>query len=184
MLPASMLTRADELARMTVLDASRTAIVLGTLWAERPAVLVFVRHFGCIHCRAHVIDLVRRIDLVRKAGAELVIVGSGTPNFIAGFRDETGWDGPVYVDPSLEVYKAAQLERGVLKTFSPLAIGKTIGAFASGVRQGRTQGDPWQQGGTLVIAPDHAVLWHHVSKRSGDNARPEDIAAALARHAA
>jgi hypothetical protein len=37
---------ADALAPMTVLDADRTPVVLGTLWRDRPAVLAFVRHFG------------------------------------------------------------------------------------------------------------------------------------------
>ncbi len=37
---------ADDLAKLTVLDAKGEAIELGTLWRERPAVLVFVRHFG------------------------------------------------------------------------------------------------------------------------------------------
>ena len=41
-----MLTRADDLARMTVLDADGQAVELGTLWRDRPAVLVFIRHFG------------------------------------------------------------------------------------------------------------------------------------------
>ncbi len=41
-----MSTRADDLARMTVLDADGKATTLGTLWADRTAVLVFVRHFG------------------------------------------------------------------------------------------------------------------------------------------
>ena len=41
-----MLERSDRLAAMTVLDERGEPIVLGTLWAERPAVLAFVRHFG------------------------------------------------------------------------------------------------------------------------------------------
>jgi hypothetical protein len=41
-----MSTRADDLASMTVLDVDRHAIPLGTLWKDRTAVLVFVRHFG------------------------------------------------------------------------------------------------------------------------------------------
>ncbi len=41
-----MLTRADDLAKMTVLDAGGSTVVLGALWREKPAVLVFVRHFG------------------------------------------------------------------------------------------------------------------------------------------
>jgi hypothetical protein len=41
-----MLSRADDLAKMTVLDAKGNTVVLGTLWRDKPAVLVFVRHFG------------------------------------------------------------------------------------------------------------------------------------------
>ena len=42
----AMLHRADDLANMTVLDEAGGKVVLGTLWRERTAVLVFVRHFG------------------------------------------------------------------------------------------------------------------------------------------
>jgi hypothetical protein len=126
-----------------------------------------------------VVQLHREVDLIRTAGADLVVIGNGSPSFIAGFRDETGWDGPLYTDPSLAVYKAAELKRGVLRTLDPRALGKTIKAFSHGQRQGRTQGDPWQQGGTLVIAPDGTVLLHHVSENSGDQSQAEQIALAL-----
>lgn len=41
-----MLTRANALAEMTVLDEQGATIVLGTLWREKPAVIALVRHFG------------------------------------------------------------------------------------------------------------------------------------------
>jgi hypothetical protein len=41
-----MLTRADDLAKMTVLDEQGKAVELGTLWRDETAVLVFLRHFG------------------------------------------------------------------------------------------------------------------------------------------
>lgn len=124
-------------------------------------------------------QLHRRIDAIHAAGAELFVIGNGSPSFIDGFREETKYDGPIYVDPSLAVYKAAELKRGVVKTLSPFAIGKTIKAFAAGNRQGSTQGDAWQQGGALVIDTDGTVLWHHVSEHSGDQASGADILAAL-----
>jgi len=37
---------AKDLARMTVLDEHDHAVELGTLWRDKTAVLVFVRHFG------------------------------------------------------------------------------------------------------------------------------------------
>ncbi|MBA3396831.1 MAG: AhpC/TSA family protein [Deltaproteobacteria bacterium] len=121
----------------------------------------------------------REIDTIRAAGAALYVIGNGTPSFIVGFREQTGYAGSIYTDPSLAVYKAAELKRGVLNTFDPRALGKTISALSRGRRQGRTQGDPWQQGGVLVIAPTGEIRWHHVSDRPGDNATADDIVAAL-----
>jgi hypothetical protein len=36
----------DELAACMVTDEHGTELPLGSLWAERPVVLAFVRHFG------------------------------------------------------------------------------------------------------------------------------------------
>lgn len=124
-------------------------------------------------------QLHREMQSIRDAGGEVFAIGNGSPSFIAGFRETTKYDGPIYTDPSLAVYQAAQLKRGVLKTLNPLALGKTLGALTRGHRQGRTQGDTWQQGGVLIVAVDGAVKWHHASERPGDNAEPREIVAAL-----
>jgi hypothetical protein len=126
-----------------------------------------------------VVQLHREIDSIRNAGAEVFVIGNGSPSFVEGFREITKYDGVIYTDPSLAVFNAAQLKRGVMKTLNPLALGKTISAFARGHRQGTTKGDAWQQGGVLVIAPGGEVKWHHASERPGDNAEPSQIVAAL-----
>lgn len=41
-----MLDHADDLATITVLDEQGAEVRLQSLWSDRPAVLVFVRHFG------------------------------------------------------------------------------------------------------------------------------------------
>lgn len=125
-------------------------------------------------------QLYRDVDKIHAAGAELIVIGNGAPNFIAGFREQTGYTGPLYTDPSLKAYEAAHLERGVTKTLDPRSLGKSLKAFAQGHRQGLTQGDAWQQGGVLVIAPSGEVTWQHVSKRPGDNATGAEILRALA----
>ena len=125
-------------------------------------------------------QLHREIDSIRNAGAEVFVIGNGSPSFIEGFREKTGYTGVIYTDPSLAVFQAAQLKRGVMTTLNPRALGKTIGAFMRGHRQGLTQGDTWQQGGVLVIAPSGDVKWHHASERPGDNAEPREIVKALA----
>ena len=174
-----MLQRADDLARLTVLDADGRSIEVGSLWAKHTAILVFLRHFGCIHCRDHVVQLEQELAQFRAKGAELYVIGNGSPSFIEGLRAQTGWTGPVYTDPSLAVYKAAQLKRGVLRTLDPRGYGKALRAMAGGQRQGRTQGDQWQQGGVLVVAPDGGVLYQQASERAGDNATGAQILAAM-----
>jgi hypothetical protein len=126
-----------------------------------------------------VVQLHREIDSIKTAGADVFVIGNGSPSFIEGFRETTGYDGPIYTDPSLAVFTMAYLKRGVMATLNPFALGKTLGAFARGHRQGLTKGDNWQQGGVLVIAANGKVIWHHASDRPGDNAEPSQIVAAL-----
>ena len=38
--------RADELADIVLQDSNGDEVQLGSLWEERPAVLVFLRHYG------------------------------------------------------------------------------------------------------------------------------------------
>jgi hypothetical protein len=126
-----------------------------------------------------VVQLHRRIDAIHRAGAELHVIGNGSPQFIDGFRETTGWDGPLYTDPSLDVYKAAGLKRGVLKVLNARAAVAALGTLRDGFRQGRVQGDAWQQGGILVIAPSGDVVWTHINDHSGDNADPDAIVRVL-----
>jgi hypothetical protein len=125
------------------------------------------------------VQLHRGVDRIEAAGAELVVVGNGAPHFIAGFRELTGFEGPIYTDPSLKVYEAAHLERGVFKVLNPKAAISSIRAFARGGKQGRVEGDGLQQGGVLVVAPGNELLWQHTSKYPGDNASVDQIVTSL-----
>jgi hypothetical protein len=41
-----MLDRADDLAKLTVVDEQGQPVELGNLWRDHTVALVFVRHFG------------------------------------------------------------------------------------------------------------------------------------------
>jgi peroxiredoxin len=167
------------LADATVLDDHQQVLRLGDQWAERPIVLTFVRHFGCIFCREHVIELQGVMERIHGLGAEVVVVGNGAPHFIEGFRELTGFRGPIFTDPSRKSYDAASLKRGWSTFLNPRAVTNLARAFVGGSRQGSIQGDPAQQGGTLVIAPPGRVLFHHVSDTAGDHPKLEKIFAVL-----
>ena len=64
-------------------------------------------------CREQVVQLRDGVGEIRKAGAELVVVGNGRPQHALDFRSEYELDFPLVVDPELQAYRAAGLRRGL-----------------------------------------------------------------------
>lgn len=130
-------------------------------------------------CREEVVQLHRESDRFRASGVEVVIVGSGGPSFIAGFREATGFPGRVLADPTRKAYEAAQLKRGAWRTLKPTVALRALKTLARGFRQGSTQGDPWQQAGLLLIAPPARLVYYHASQEPGDYPPIGDILRAV-----
>ena len=124
-------------------------------------------------------QLHRERERIARAGAALHVIGNGPPMFMAGFRETTGYDGPLYTDPSLAVYRALELRRGALTILSARAAVNAVRALRGGFRQGRTQGDATQQGGVLVVAKGGTIRYRHADRVAGDHAPLSAVLAAL-----
>ena len=112
-------------------------------------------------------------------GAALIVVGPAKPEHLAGFREVTGYAGPLYADPSLHTFRAAGLAYGWSKTFHPGSILKGLRAFAKGFRQGARRGNPVQQGGVFVLRPGDRVSYEWRDRFAGDHAPMANVLAAL-----
>lgn len=120
-----------------------------------------------------------QLPQIRKHGAELVVVGNGTRNFAAGFRDELKVDWPLLVDPELRAYRAAGLRRGRVEILSPRLPLHAVRALWEGHRQQGVQGDPWQLGGVFVVRRGGALVYQYRSREAGDHPPPREILHAL-----
>lgn len=118
---------------------------------------------------------------IEAKGGKLVVIGNGLPMHAAAFSEDKGLEGAVFTDPDRNLYRALGMTRGVGATFSASSLKNGLRAIKGGFRQAKTQGDPWQQGGTLVVAPDGRLLYEHISEAAGDHAPIEDVLAALDR---
>src|SRR5262245_54867648 len=99
------------------------------------------------------------MDEIRAAGAGVALLGRGTQEQAAGFRVLSGWSGPIAVDPEGKAYTTAAMRRmGALSLLRPRLFLGARRARKAGFRAGKVQGDPWQLGGTLVVAPGDSVL--------------------------
>lgn len=157
-----------RLAGTELADEAGVAVPASQLWASEPAMLVFVRHFGCLFCREQTVAAAERESEINEAGARLIVVGNGQPRFVADFRRTTGYKGALYTDPAREAYRACAFARGVGTTVNPTTARNAVRTFRAGFRQGRTQGDPWQQGGIVTVAPGDEVIWVERVQRAGD----------------
>jgi peroxiredoxin len=171
--------RADALAVLTLTDHDGNPVRLGELWSDRPASLVWLRHYGCVHCRDHAIQLDHARQEFEDAGVTLVLIGHGTPDQAADFRDSLKIGLPVLADRSRESYGIAGAKVATMgELLGPKSMSKGLAAtLRSGgrIRQGKVIGHAAQLGGVLVIQPGGAVSWAHIAENAGDNAPPGDI---------
>lgn len=168
-------------------DSEGHPVRLGDLWKERPAVLVFLRHFGCVFCRQLAADFFSHRHQFEEADVELAAIGFGTPEEAREFLSRQNVDLRLLVDPDRKVYELAgakvatlnevigprQIWRGLVATItSRLKQGSIV------VHQGRILGHAAQLGGVLLIAPDGSVRYAYLSEESGDNPPAREVLAA------
>lgn len=82
-------------------------------FAEKsPALVVFLRSFGCTFCREAMADVAAQQDAIRAAGAGIAFVHGGTPEEARPWFEKYGLTGVLQVsDPALEHYRAFGLGR-------------------------------------------------------------------------
>lgn len=97
----------------------------------------------------------------------------------------TQWQGPIYVDREGAAYRAMALEKvSFLGLLRPSMLLESLRARREGHRQGKVQGDPWQLGGTAIVAPGGHVLYAYRNRGPEDEAPLDTVVAALPPHRA
>src|SRR6476661_7303672 len=95
------------LSDISLADSRGQTHRLGDLWRDQPVVLVFLRHFGCLHCREHVAQLRDQRDDIQALGADIVAIGTGDRAYAEAFVRDTGITFPVLLDDRAEAANAA-----------------------------------------------------------------------------
>ena len=171
-------TRATELEDIVLRDYLGSPVRLGDLWEERPAALVFLRHYGCVFCRDHAVQLHRDRNKFEAADINLAVIGQGTPEQAAEFRRIQGVEIPLLVDPDRRSYEAAGAKVAVLsELLGPRVIARgiqrtVVSRIHQGnivVHQGRITNHAAQLGGVLVVARDSSIRYAHLSEDAADN---------------
>jgi len=126
--------------------------------------------------------LVTRLPELERLGVAVVLVGSGPPAALAGFRQDLALTGRaliVVTDPSLASFRAAGLRR---PRFPGLrAAVEALRELGAGYAPGRVIGDSRQLGGAFLVDASGRVIYCHHGRSPGDLVDASDIVhAALA----
>jgi alkyl hydroperoxide reductase subunit AhpC len=123
----------------------------------------------------------RHYDAFQAAGAEVVVVGMGTPAQTAAFIDAQSLPFPVLADPTRQAYRAYGVIRGNMRQvmLDPRVWVRGAQAAATGHRQGRTVGNPLQLSATFIVDPQGRIHFARRAELSSDFAGPDELLAAL-----
>jgi hypothetical protein len=122
-------------------DSTGAPIRLGDLWADRPALLLFWRHWGC-GCGVGRAELLReQYGALAEEGAEIVVIGQGEPERAAWYA--TSFDLPcrVVCDVDGSAYEAY----GLLEMSPWLLLGEPkpdMASFEAMIPEDRAKGRP------------------------------------------
>jgi len=161
-------------------DSTGTQHRLGDLWSDKPVVLVFLRHFGCLHCREHAVQLRDRYDDITNAGGDIVAVGTGDQRYAEAFARDEKIPFLVLVDDDATAAHAASIQ--TLNWFQ-LLHPRTWKATWQASRRGHHVHKPGmrvkQIGATFVIGTGDKVRYEHMDSDSTDHADIDTLVATL-----
>ena len=173
-----------ELVEARVVDAAGGTASLRSYVGNNRTLVVFLRHFGCVGCSQQVAVLTPRLLELDQLGVKTLLIGNGLPQHIAAFieRHRLGDKTVVVVtDPSRRVFKAAGFRRSMWSTLGVRAIWQALRALGAGHRQYGLEGDPFQQGGVVLVDEHERIAFHHENRTLADYAEPGEVVEAALR---
>src|SRR5919109_2918932 len=137
-----------------LLDLDRRDVRLSSLWRDRPAVVVFLRYFGCPFCQTQVVILREEQERIQGVGASIGLIGHGDPVEARAFVAAKRLPFPLLLDPDRGTYRAYGLIQGkAMQVLSPrLALPWVRAELSAETRQRGLKGGSFlQMPGTFVI---------------------------------
>lgn len=172
--------RVDILAlkRLRIFSEAGVKVHFSSLWKDRTVIIIFLRHFSCIGCRAHADQVWNFHRQMKNLKVKIIFIGNGRPDVIKVFKEEMKLhDAEIYTDPSLETFKACGMHRGVSNYINLKSFIEARRIKKQGYKQGKYTedvGDLWQNGGVVGFKDPGKVIYHFTSKHLGDYDDPDD----------
>jgi peroxiredoxin len=172
---------------LVLLDHTGNERRMSEFWTERPALVLFWRHFGCGCGFERAARLQAEMALYREAGLDPVIVGQGEPVRAAAYRDEFELPCTILCDPEHDAYRAYGIGHWNIERVLPDAPAEfwehPRGIGVSFQQERRAQGrplvdDPWRAVKEFVIGTNGRIRLTYSYQYCEDYPNPQLLATA------
>lgn len=145
---------------------------LSQLWQNGPAVLVFLRYFGCTFCREHIAQLRHDEARFRELETTIALISLGTPEATAEFCASRASE-EIFIclsDMEKQAYRAFGLRRvDMAHLMTPHVWARGIQNMLHGYFAGMPKGDINQLPGVFIIDREGIIRYAHRHKDASDN---------------
>jgi peroxiredoxin len=169
---------------VALLDAAAHWAELSTFWRLEPAVVVFLRYFGCPFCQAQVVQLRDDQKLFDDAGAGVVLIGQGNPDEAVQFSERMKQPFECLVDPTRSAYRAYGLSTATPTKILTPQVGLSFlraNLNKETIQRGMHGGSFAQMPGTFVIDTEGVVRMAHRNRHIADTPSNQQILQVLSR---
>jgi peroxiredoxin len=136
---------------------------------NKPAVLIFLRYYGCPVCRMEMAKIKQEIDVVRQKKGLVFVVLQGAPDTLASLTDREYWPFTIICDPHGKVFQLYGVEAGgIIKYLHPAGLMAAIKATSQGFRHGKFEGKETQLPAAFAVTADKVIKYAHYGKNIGD----------------
>jgi hypothetical protein len=171
----------DALPDVALLSPDGDSVALGSIVRGRPAVLILMRHLGCLPCREHLLEVAsRRAEL---GDVRVLCVTFVEPPLLAAYERELALGGiEFFGDPGRALYGALGFGRASFARvwLHPAVLRRYATLIARGRRPHPPAQDVYQLGGDAVLDAGGRLRWVYASAGPEDRPEVDELLAAMA----
>jgi thioredoxin-dependent peroxiredoxin len=136
---------------------------------DKPAVLIFLRYYGCPVCRMEMTRIKQEIDLIRQKQGRVFVALQSSPQTLASLIDREYWPFTVLCDPQGKIFQLYGAESGgIIKYLHPAGLIAAIKAISQGFQHGKFEGKETQLPAAFVLSADKVIRFAHYGENISD----------------
>jgi len=132
-----------------------------------------------VFCREQIVQLRDRHQEILERQADLFLIAPSTAQQAHRATVEFNVPYQMLADPQRLAFAAAGMRRDLFSSLNLRTFQYFLRTWKKGIRQKGIQGNPFQQGGALVIGRGGVLKFHFIGKAAGDHPDLDQVIASI-----